>query len=279
MRNFYPVFLIFFSFILFSQEEEIKPTWWMGIGGSMIIPSRLHADFYAGYPQNVNSINYVLSNPYWYAEIKNLFDEYVQRDSFTLVEYPSTAYHMAFVPAFTLQYKWNNEFCVSVHTSIVKLKASGLATFEVFPPRPEDVHTYVYLPVEGLERRSMFSFNFSYFFPSKKQFHWFTELGAILTSVKVLSHNLYVFDYVYTLQDIYGSPYVPNAGLEPIDVYQGGSSIGVNGSVGIRWSPSANYAVDFFYQGIASSLHLEKYEKVGFHHNFGVRIFTSFLIK
>jgi len=279
MHKIFFLFVFLMAITLFGQEEEDVPSWFLGLGGEVYIPSSLQSDFYAGYPENVNNLNYVLSNSYWYAEIKTLFDEHVQRDSFQLVEYPTVRYGVGFAPSFTVQYRWNDDFYISVHSLVAKLKPQGMATFEVYPPFPGDVHSYVYLPVEGVERRSVFSFNFTYFFPSKTSFRWFSELGAMLTSVRVLSHMLYVFDRPYTLQDVYGVPYVPNAGLMAMNIHQGGTSVGIDASVGLRWKPSRNYAVDLFYRGMISSINLEGYNRVGFQQSAGVKIFASFVVK
>ncbi|MCX7696581.1 MAG: hypothetical protein N2Z72_02675 [Bacteroidales bacterium] len=271
-------FWSFYVFFLFTQTEDDKGgNFFLGFEASLFRPSMKHAEFYAGYPQNVNSLSYVLDNPYWYQEIKNLFDENVHRDSFSLLDYPyPMKYDLAFMPGLNFRYRWSNEFYLSFYASVVRLKAVGLTTFEVFPPFVGELHSYVYLPIEGVERRSFFSLCFTYFFSSHANASWFAELGALLVNTRVLSHRLYVFDKYYNLQDLYGVPYVPNAGLTEIEIYQGGTSPGVCFSIGYSWKLGARSCLDIFYQGALHSVKLPQYPYVGYHQKLGVKFFTHF---
>lgn len=263
---------------VFSQDEENLSRWFLGFEASLFRPSMKQTGFYAGYPQNVNNIDYVLNNPYWYQEIKNLLDENIYRDTFALVEYPSRMrYDLAFLPGVHFQYRWSDEFYLSFFASTARLKVMGMTVFEVYPPLPGEVHSYVYLPVEGIERRNYFSFYFTYLFSPDMPGSWFGEVGALLINTRVLSHRLYVFEKYYNLQDVYGVPYVPNAGLTEMEVYQGGTTAGIGFSLGYRLKMGRQFAFDVLYHADVHSIKLPGYSQVGYHQKLGVRLFMNFV--
>ncbi len=262
--------------------------WRFGINMGMYIASNYSAQYYSGERFNVNNIEYVLNNKYWYEDIVqelnghriyNTFDHLPPNDwasSFTewknqynikdgdkawWIYYPlDLKYDAAISPGFYAKYNFNNTTGIFIQTNYVELKTSGIFQMVI------DTVTYTSEPgfrtgyIRGKERRSSIDIGISKFYRTGKYANIFIETGLHMNSTKVLESRIKIGRQEYNLVNNYSSGgYVPGGSNYGYEVYQGGIGFGVFLNGGVKFILSESVSIDPGVSLYYKNLNLEGY--------------------
>jgi hypothetical protein len=275
----------YFTFNLSAQENvsEMNLTGWrFGINIGVYFANKESAGFYNGRPENENNIQWVLDNKYWYEEIRQELNShqilknpddipYEWQGEYNIwraennvapgdttkwwIYYPDLKYKTPISPGFYLKYNFNNTTGIFIQSNYSKQKTKGIFQMVI------DSINYVANPalragyIEGVEERVTIDIGISKFYPVAKFLSVQIETGFHMNSTKVKSHNIWIGSRQYTLVNRYGNtPYVPNSGMMPYDVYQGGIGLGIFFTGGIKFTPTPNVSIDpgltFYYKKV-----------------------------
>jgi hypothetical protein len=225
--------------------------------------NRYQAQFYNGSPENVNNLNYVLSNYYWRQDIVNQLIQYEQRDSFVVVDFPARIkYDAAMHVGFSARYNYSEELTLNISFNFSKLRIRDAITCEVFPPFSGMVQSYVYFNVFAEEARTNMDIGAMYTVSPEKKTTPFAEMGLHLNSTHVKSHIMKVYDKEFNMVNIYGSSgYIPGAPLNEYDIRQGGIGFGTYVSGGIRYAMSDQFSLELAGIIYLKTVGLEGYRK------------------
>jgi len=210
--------------------------WSFGLNVGVYYPSKKTANYYNGHPSNVNNVNYVMSNYYWYNEI---FQSLGANDSISVAGLPQNMhYKLAMQPGLYAQYSFNPQLALVIEFNYMKLKANDVITFEVDPkPYATEPDLRLY-PMRGVEERVYGNIGIKRTWPKTDKLSWFVTGGVNINSTKVKKSSFYVEDQFYTEKEysminVYGdNSYIPNGNTQAFTVYQGGIGFGMFGGAG-----------------------------------------------
>jgi len=209
----------------FEDEIDSIPRWDFGINLGVYFPNKYSANFYNGNPDNINNVNYVMSNKYWYQEIKNLLHA---TDTIFVLEYPADMhYQVAFTGGLFVRFNFNRKNGIFLEANYTQLKANDVVTLEV-DPMPfatfPDIRT---IPIMGTEARVMVDLGYQRSFPLKSKIYFFLQGGGIMCYTRVLKSVFLVEDREYNLIDVYGSQgYIPNSNSQTYNINQSAFGFG-----------------------------------------------------
>jgi hypothetical protein len=201
--------------------------WSFGLNVGVYYASKGTANYYNGNPSNVNNVNYVMSNYYWYNDI---FHALGAHDSISVAGLPQNMhYKLAMQPGLYAQYSFNSQLALVIEFNYMRLKAEDVITFEVDPPIDylgnPDLRLY---PMHGSEERVYADIGLKKTYPKTEKLSWFVMGGLNVNSTKVRKSAFYVEDVEYSMINTYGNnSYVPNSNMQTYEVYQGGIGIGM----------------------------------------------------
>ncbi|MBC8315393.1 MAG: hypothetical protein ISR57_04680 [Bacteroidales bacterium] len=234
----------------FEDEIDSIPRWDFGINLGAYFPNKYSANFYNGNPDNVNNVKYVMSNKYWYQEIKNLLHA---TDTVFVQGYPSDMhYQVAFTGGLFVRFNFNRKNGIFLEANYTQLKANAVVTMEV-DPKPfatfQDIRT---IPILGKEARVMVDLGYQRSFPLKSKIYFFLQGGVIMCYTRVLKSVFLVENREYNLINVYGSQgYIPNSNSQTYNIHQsaygfgayfgGGAGIPLNDLFGVEPGFSMQY--------------------------------------
>lgn len=252
-----------------NDKKPSGPKGWEVVGNfGAYWGNKYQASFYNGSKSNVNNINYVFSNYYWYNDIKNslMSSLTVNRDSFVLSETPSKMkYSTTMHVGFGGRYNFNPEWALNIEFNQAKLTAKDFFTIEVFPSFPNENHSYLQYPIWGIETRTNIQVGVLRTLNTTKKVRPIIELGAVFTNTLVKESKISIEKQEYNLINIYSNPFVQNGNNQENIIRQGGLGFGgfMNGGVKIVFSNfvSAELYGSLYYQQI----NLENYNAFKMH--------------
>ncbi|MFP4471644.1 MAG: hypothetical protein ACLFPE_13245 [Bacteroidales bacterium] len=290
----------------FTPEErnwsEYNLTGWrFGINMGMYLANKNTAAFYSGVPGNENNIDWVLSNEYWYEEIRQQLNsrEIIRKPSEVPADWTSAyetwriendvapgdtsqwwiyypedlRYDAAISPGFYAKYNFNNTTGIFIQSNYVKLKTSGVFQMVI------DSITYTTDPalrtgyIRGIEERVNIDIGFSKFYRTGKYTSIFVETGFHLNSTQVLEHRIMIGNRQYTLINTYlNQPYVPNTNLTEYTIYQGGLGIGIFLNGGVKFILTEDVSIDPGFQLYWKRINLEGYKDFAADYYFYIRL-------
>lgn len=205
--------------------------WVFGLNVGVYYPSKGTAAYYNGSPQNVNNVNYVMSNYYWYQDI---FYALGAHDSISVAGLPQNMhYKMALRPGLYAQFSFNPEFALVIEFNYMKLKAYDAISFEVDPKPYATEPDLRFYPMHGVEERVYADIGLKRSFPKTDKLSWFVMGGLNVNSTKVKQSSFWVEDVEYSMINVYGDgSYIPNGNSQTYTVYQGGIGVGMFGGAG-----------------------------------------------
>jgi len=208
--------------------------WAFGLNVGVYYPSRHTANFYNGSPENVNNVNYVMSNYYWYQDI---FHALGAHDSISVAGLPQNMhYKLTILPGLYAQYCFNSTMALVIQFNYMRLKADDVITFEVDPKTyatEPDLRLY---PMRGVEERVYGDIGFKRTYPRTDKFAWFYTGGLNVNSTKVKQCSFYVEEVEYSMVNTYGdNGYVPGSNMQSYTVYQGGIGVGMYAGAGLSF--------------------------------------------
>ena len=218
------------------EDPEKKVTRWnLGLNIGMYDANKYPANFYNGSDQNMNKVNYVISNYYWKNDIKRSLG-LSTTDSIKVGEFP-TNMHYKVVISFGLFARYNlskyNGICIDANYT--QLKAENVVTFLVNPQYNYTFPDIRLIPISGVEQRIHFDLLLQHNFWLRSKIYLFLQGGLNMNYLRVQKSIIY-FDKEYSLINIYGSQgYLQGTVQQENQVVEGGFGYGLNlgGGAGI----------------------------------------------
>ena len=218
-----------------EKEKENKVVRWnFGINIGGYYANKYSAAFYNGTDVNVNKVSYVMSNYYWYNDIKR---DLGASDTVLIWEYPANMhYTFTMMGGVFIRYNFNLNWGICLDVNYTQLKAEDAVTFEVDPQSYLTNPNLQYIPIKGVERRVHLDLMGQRNFRFKSRIYLFVQAGVNLNYTGVNQSSIFVAGKEYSLINIYGSQnYVPGLQLQEYTVTQGGVGYGMMlaGGIGI----------------------------------------------
>jgi hypothetical protein len=194
------------------------------------------ANFYNGGDQNVNNIQYLMSNQYWYQDIKNSFG-LAQTDSVALQGYPTNMhYTIVLSGGVFLRYNLSRYNGICLEANYAQLKAEDQVTFLVNPGYSYTLPDIRLVPISGVEQRINFDLLWQENFWLRSKTYLFLQGGINMNYTHVTKSIIYVVNQEYSIINIYGTQgYQQGVNQQENPVIQGGIGYGLTlgGGVGI----------------------------------------------
>jgi hypothetical protein len=254
-----------------EKEKEHVVHWNFGINIGGYYANKYPAEFYNGAAYNINNVNYVMSNYYWYQDIKHALGA---SDTVVVTEddYPMNMhYKFAMMGGLFIRYNFNFNWGLCLDVNYTQLKAEDAVTFEVDPQSYLTYPDIRYIPIRGVEQRVHLNLMLQRNFRLQSRIYFFVQGGLNLNYVRVLQSSIYVEDREYNLINIYGSQYyVPGLSLQEYTVIQGGVGYGfmAAGGAGIPLTDMFGIEPGVFFN--YNNVNLEGYNQ--FKPSFGINL-------
>ncbi|MFZ4739812.1 MAG: hypothetical protein ACOYLE_01455 [Bacteroidales bacterium] len=223
-----------------------------GINMGMLKANGYSALYYNGNPENENNIKYILDNKYYNDEIKKQLNNY----AFRLYSFPTTmSYDASIMVGFHARYNLTNTSGIFIQFNFSKLNTTGQFALSTDSVNYTSQASLRYFSIYGQEQRSYIDIGFQKQWFLGKLSNFFLEGGVNFTNVLVKKSGIIIGDLDYSIVNVYGSQnYVPNAGMQPYDIRQGGIGFGVFGGAGICLNFNEKLSIEpglnVFYQSI-----------------------------
>lgn len=219
-----------------KDAEKIVNRWSLGINIGMYDANKYPADFYNGSDQNVNKVSLVLSNPYWYQDIKNSLG--VSDTGKVVVSgFPTNMHYKIVISGGVFaRYNLSRYYGVCLDVNYTQLKAENAVTFLVNPQYSYTLPDIRLIPISGVEQRIHFDLLLQRNFWLRSKTYLFLQGGLNMNYIRVMKSIIYVVDKEYSLINIYGSQgYQQGTSQQEYPVIQGGFGYGLNlgGGAGI----------------------------------------------
>jgi hypothetical protein len=215
-----------------DEEKEKITRWEFGLNFGTYFANKYTAGYYNGSDQNVNKISYVMSNYYWYQEIKRLLDA---SDTVIITEYPENMnYHVAITGGLFLRYNLTRHWGVFLQADYTQLKTDGEFTVEVDPASYLTEPDIRLFGVHGKEQRVNIDFGVHCKFPVyKNRMNLFVQAGMNVNYIQVMKSFVDFYGKEYSLINVYGNQYyVPNTNLQEYQNLQNGFGYGLYAGAG-----------------------------------------------
>jgi hypothetical protein len=221
---------------LFAQTDDEKAGveysnegrgWTFGLNIGYYFTSKTTAAYYNGQSYNVNNVNFVMDNYYWYEEI---FYAMGAHDSVLVGGLPENMrYQPAMQPGLYAQYCFNPRLALMIEFNYMRLKAKDVITFIVDPsPYPTDKNPPRLYPIRGIEERVYADIGLKRTYPKNEKYSYFVMGGLNVNSTTVRKSSFYVGDKEYSMiNNFVNGNYVPGGNNQTFSVYQGGIGVGM----------------------------------------------------
>lgn len=216
-----------------DREDEIDSIvrWDFGLNLGAYFADKYPANFYNGTPGNVNNVNYVMANRYWYQEIKNLLGA---SDTVLVSGYPlDMKYKVAFTGGIFIRFNFNRKNGIFLEANYTQLKAGDIITFEVDPPPYPTFQDIRSESLAGKEGRVLISLGYQRSFPLPSKVYLFLQAGGMMCYTQVRKSVLVVEGHEYNLVNVYGTQgYIPNTNAQTYNINQNAFGFGVLAGAG-----------------------------------------------
>ena len=252
-----------------EKEKEQVVHWNFGINIGGYYANKYSSAFYNGAPNNINNVNYVMSNYYWYNDIKR---DLGASDTVIVDEYPSNMnYTFAMMGGVFMRYNFNFNWGLCLDVNYTSLKSEDAVTFEVDPRSYLTYPDIRYIPIKGIERRVHLDLMLQRNFRLPSRIYFFVQGGLNLNYVRVHQSSIFVAEKEYSMINIYGSQsYVPGMSLQEYTIIQGGVGYGfmLAGGAGIPMTDKLGIEPGIFFN--YNNVNLEAYDQ--FKPSFGINL-------
>jgi len=216
-----------------DQDEEEKDSLRrveFGLNLGAYFPDKYSAGFYNGTPGNVNNVNYILSNTYWYRDIKRALGSI---DTVLVDGYPEGMhYNVAFIGGLFARFNFTRKNSIFLQASYTQLNTTDVVTLRVDPdPYSFKLPDIRQEPLIGKEGRLLIDLGYQHSFPLKSRINIFIQGGVTMCFTMVLKSVLIVEGTEYNLVNVYGNNgYVPNSNSQSFNINQ--NKFGFGGYLG-----------------------------------------------
>lgn len=210
-----------------------------GLNFGAYFANKYSANYYNGTPDKVNNVNYVVNNPTWNREIKQLLG-IGETDIFYVDGYPMDMhYNVAFSGGMFLRVNFDRKNGVFLQANYARLQAGDVITLKV----PNTYLSYSDLRFEqviGKEGRVMIDLGYQRSFPLKNWMNLFIQGGVTMCYTQVIKSVFVVEGTEFNIVNIYGNQnYVPNTNLQTLNINQ--NAFGFGGYLGVGAGIPLNY--------------------------------------
>lgn len=242
-----------------TEEENPFPRFEFGINFGTYLPNKYSANYYNGSDRNVNSINYILKNYYWYQQVRQEFNA----DSVVLREFPRDMhYSVTLMGGLFFRYNITRNNGIFLQINYSQLKTDDAFTVELNPQHYAFPDLRV-CGIHGREERVNFDLGYQRKFPVyKNKMNLFFQGGANMNYSKVLKAYINFTDKEYSIINLYGSQkYIPGTNMQEVQNYQGGFGYGIiaGGGIGFTFTPQLGLELGGYVNYI--KVNLERYDK------------------
>jgi hypothetical protein len=215
----------------YKEEKDSVSRWAYGINFGGYFPNKYAANYYNGSPLNIDSVNYVMSNTYWYRDIilalgspdTLILDNVKSYDT-------NMHYQVAITAGIFLRFNINRKNGIFLEANYAQLKASSVVTMLEIK-YTAGFENFLQIPIIGKEERAMLSFGYQRSFPMKSKISFFINTGITMCYTHVKKSVMVVEGKEYNLMNEYGNNgYVPNSNSQTFAINQYG--IGFGGMIG-----------------------------------------------
>lgn len=208
-----------------NEEKEPIRRWEFGIGFGACFPAKFSANYYNGTPANINNVIYVMSNKYWYRDIKYALGS---ADTVLINGYPTNMkYQVSFMGGLFVRFNFDKRNSMILQANYTRLKAEDVVTFEVDPKSYLTFKDLRLIPIVGREGRVMIDLGYQHSFPLGSNINFFLQAGGTMCYTQVIKSMIVVEGTEYSLINVYGNQYyVPNSNMETQYVNQNGFGFG-----------------------------------------------------
>ena len=215
----------------FEEEVDSIHRWDFGINLGAYFPDKYSANFYNGFPGdanthgNVNTVNYVLSNKYWYQDIKQLLGA---SDTVFVAGYPlDMHYQVAFTGGLFIRFNFNRKNGIFLEANYTQLKATDAITLVVDPPSYSTFQNVRTEPIQGKEARVLIDLGYQRSFPLRSKIYFFLHGGGLMCYTQVIQSIFVVEGKEFNLVNVYGSQgYTPNSNSQSFKISQNAFGFG-----------------------------------------------------
>jgi len=182
----------------------------------------------------VNNVNYVMTNTYWYRDIKYALGS---ADTVLVDGYPMNMhYQVSFMGGLFLRFNLDRKNSIFLQADYTRLKAADVITLEVDPK------TYLALPdirtepIIGKEGRVLVTLGYQRTFPLPSRLNLFLQGGITMCYTQIIKSVMVIEGTEYSLINVYGNQYyVPNTNMQTQNIYQNAFGFGgfLGGGLGI----------------------------------------------
>lgn len=263
---------------LFYEEKKKDPNettfdnrgLMFGLNLGMLKSNGYNANYYNGSSKNVNTINYILNNQYYYNDIRR---ELNNRD-FELYELPSQMkFDLTLSVGFYLRYLLNQHNGFFIQFNYAKLSTNDVFTLKIDSANFTSEPSLRLYNIYGQEERTYIDFGFHHENRLGNKTNWFIETGFNINSTKVLKSGITIGSLDYSIINVYGSQgYVPGSGVSPYSVTQTGIGYGFFGTAGIRLLFNEYVSIDPYMSLYYQRTGLDGYSDFKLSYTFMVRI-------
>jgi hypothetical protein len=247
--------------------------WSFGINIGMYYPSKATAAYYNGKSNNVNNAAYVMSNEYWYDDIYNALGAH---DTVFVEGLPDNMrYNVAISPGLYAQYSFNPKLALMIEFNYMRLKSKDVITFEVDPIASVGTNPDLrQFPINGSEERVYGNIGLKRTYPKSDKLSYYISGGLNINSTTVRKSSFYVVETEYDMIDNYDQGYVPGAGHQTFNVYQGGLGFGIFAGAGAAFIFGNGIVVEPGLSANWLMVKLEGYRNM----NPGIGLYLRFMI-
>ncbi|MFZ4398551.1 MAG: hypothetical protein ACOYO1_00845 [Bacteroidales bacterium] len=241
-----------------------------GINMGMLKANGHSALYYNGSDENENNIKYILSNPYYYNEIKHQLNE----RNFSLSSVPTTmSYDASIMVGFYARYNFDNTTGIFIQFNFSKLNTTGQFALSTDSATFTSEPALRYFSVYGMEQRSYIDIGFQKQWFLGKLSNFFVEGGINFTNVLVKKSGIIINDLDYSLVNIYGNQqYTPNTSMSPYEVRQGGIGLGFFGGAGISLNFNEKVSIEPGFNLYYQSINLSPYDQFRINYDVYIRL-------
>ncbi len=257
--------------VRFYQDSMDNRGVMFGINMGTFKGSDYNATYFSGARSNANNINYIVSNPYRYYEIKNVIGR--DFDSVNIRPPESMSYDFAMMIGFYLRYNFKRNLGVFVQINYAKLNTTGQFALAIDSATFTSEPALRFYPIIGIEQRTYIDFGFQKQIAFGDLVNFYYEGGLSISSTSVQKSEIQIGNLKYSLVNtLMNQQYTPNTQQQEYNVYQGGVGFGFFGGAGVSIIASNAVSIDPGLEIYYAQTGLDGYSQFRLNYYFYVRL-------